>query len=158
MAAFQMQLGTTGQPTYPVGCWLDVDHHDDAGRRACKGVCTKCGHVIVEAGVSDKSIKRLFHRFREECPLKEQHQYGRVPPPEQAAVEAFQRQCQVKAIRYMKQARGQYRVPLVPGALALVNVVNADQCCWRLIVRGRPKYTRWGAMEELLAWLEGGRW
>lgn len=158
MAKFQMRLGTTGKPTYPVGCWLDMDHHDEHGRRACKGICTNCGHVIVQEGVSDRSIKRLFQRFGEECPLKEKHQYGRVPAPDHEAVTAFQQQCIRKGIRYLKQARGQYRVPLVPGAVGLINVVNADQCCWRLVIRGRPKYTRWGAMEELMAWLENGRW
>jgi len=158
MAKFQMQLGTTGKSTYPVGCWLDMDHYDDNGRRACRGVCTKCGHVIVEPDVSDRSIKRLFHRFREECPMKEDNQYGRVPAPEQSVVIAFQQQCMLKGIRYLKQARGQYRIPLAPKALALVSIVNAEQCCWRLAVKGRPKYTKWGTIEDLFAWLEGGKW
>lgn len=33
MAKFQMCLGSTGEPTYQVGCWLDMDHHDSSGRR-----------------------------------------------------------------------------------------------------------------------------
>lgn len=156
--AFQMQLGTTGQPTYPVGCWLDMDHHDGNGRRGCRAICTKCGHAIIEPGVSDRSIKRLFHRFREECPLKEKHQYGRVPAPEQALVQAFQGWCMQRSIRYLKQARGQYRIPLVPGAIALVSLVNPDQCCWRLVFQGKPRYTRWGSVEELKAWIAEGKW